>query len=918
MSATTEKEVSCKPLPLIINAAQKKNIELSKILDGIPYELSYLLNKHKRIEWRELCKLISNIKSFFTIKEFIELGKEYVEKESYIEGFILFSMLSSSNKLSSKLKNKLLKGGYSIIRPLYSCVNNQISFIEKNKTHLKIDVLPGYSHCPEIFYMSVGVLEKLGSKVAKKGFKLDFTLTETGGIYEISWEDVGYINRIKSWLRWLFNIEKAFVDLTESHNELFNQFQKLEQSEKLLQNQTTQLKTAYEIAKSIRQSLDLNKTLTVITNTLFIEANFASVRIKLFKDADGKDLNIESFSGTDLQNIGRIIKPIIIDKLEIGELSIFPKTGANIPDVEELMNYLMPIINISIHDSLILQTVTDYKNNLEEKVEQRTSELQSYQTKLSEIIELQNRFFTNISHEFRTPLTLILGPANQILEKSNDEELKENAKTIYRSALKLNTLANQLLDISRIEAGKMQLKTFEQNFGPVMEEIVSSFQSFAESKNIALKLDLKAKEIPIYLDRDKFEKIMNNLLSNAIKFTPSGGSVIVEVKHLPDTKLIEINVSDTGIGIPKIHLDRIFDRFYQVDNKLTREYEGTGVGLSLTKELVELHKGKISVESEEGKGSVFTVYLLLGKDHLLSEEIKENIKDNFDENNLDEEFEQIIAESISDRKKFYSEVKYESEASSNLPSLLIVEDNAEVRKYIINILKEYYRMIEASNGEDGLRVSLEQIPDLIISDIMMPKIDGFQLCRKLKADTRTSHIPLILLTAKTTIHDKLEGLETGADDYIMKPFESAELKARIKNLLLQRKRIHEHYKMHGMFEIVEEKITSVDKKFLQNVFDTINNHFSESSFSVEILAEKLFMSRSLLHKKLIALLGEPPVEIIKSVRLNKAAKLIEQNSGNITEIAYDVGFSDSSYFAACFKKQFGQSPSGYHSQHKKN
>ena len=248
----------------------------------------------------------------------------------------------------------------------------------------------------------------------------------------------------------------------------------------------------------------------------------------------------------------------------------------------------------------------------------------------------------------------------------------------------------------------------------------------------------------------------------------------------------------------------------------------------------------------------------------------------------------------------------------NKPLLLVVEDNPDVRNYIIDILVNYYKITEASNGEEGLCKSLNNIPDLIISDIMMPKLDGIQFCNKLKSDSRTSHIPLILLTAKATLKDKIEGLETGADDYIMKPFEASELKARIKNLLEQRKRIHEHFQKNGLFEIEKEKINSVDQKFLQKAAEIINKHISDPYFSVEKLAESLAVSRSLLHKKLVSLIGEPPGDLIRRTRLNKAAKLIEHNSGNITQIAFEVGFNDPSYFTACFKKQFGVSPSHYH------
>jgi len=312
--------------------------------------------------------------------------------------------------------------------------------------------------------------------------------------------------------------------------------------------------------------------------------------------------------------------------------------------------------------------------------------------------------------------------------------------------------------------------------------------------------------------------------------------------------------------------------------------------------LVELHKGKISVESEEGKGSTFKIILPLGKEHLLPEEIVEEGSFAEEESKKENKFTPPFDDSILVQSINKNEFVIEAIENADKPILLIVEDNSDVRKYITEILGDCYKIVEASNGEDGLSKSFEQIPDLIISDVMMPKMDGFQLCGKLKTDSRTSHIPVILLTAKATLNDKIEGLETGADDYIMKPFEASELKARIKNLLEQRKRIHEHFQKFGLFEVDKKHITSVDQKFLQKVSEIINQHIPDSSFSIEMLAENLAVSRSLLHKKLAALTGESPGDLIKRYRLNRAAQLIEYKFGKITELAFDVGFNVPSAF----------------------
>ena len=355
--------------------------------------------------------------------------------------------------------------------------------------------------------------------------------------------------------------------------------------------------------------------------------------------------------------------------------------------------------------------------------------------KLHEVDEIKTKFFTNISHEFRTPLTLILGPAKQLSEESIDEKTKIKADLIHRSARKLNRLVDELLDISKIESGEMKLKACPINLVSVVKEKSLPFYSLAERKNITFKLNCDDKEIIAYIDKDKVDKIITNVLSNAFKFTPEGGKVEVEI--LRKENEVHIIISDTGIGIPKDHIVKIFDRFYQVDGSHTREQEGTGIGLALTKELIDLHKGKIEVESEESKGSIFKLIFPLGKDHLRPEEICQEEK----EKDFEQEEKIIFSTDEFIETKEKHTVDAESLQKNSKPLLLIVEDNSDVRKYISMILENHYQIIEAKDGEEGLSKSYEHIPDLIISDVMMPKMDGFQLCSKLKTDSQNKSYP---------------------------------------------------------------------------------------------------------------------------------------------------------------------------------
>ncbi len=533
--------------------------------------------------------------------------------------------------------------------------------------------------------------------------------------------------------------------------------------------------------------------------------------------------------------------------------------------------------------------------------------------KLHEVDAMKSRFFANISHEFRTPLTLILGPVGEVMEEADKEETRHKLNVVQKNARRLLALVNQLLDLSKLESGNMKLQAVCLDVVSLVKGLSQSFSSYAERKRISLNVCSDQPSVIAYIDKDKFEKILTNILSNAFKFTPEGG--LIEISVTRDEAHVTVRINDTGIGIPADKLGRIFDRFYQVDDTHTRAQEGTGIGLSLTKELVDLHRGTIEIASQEGKGTTVSLRFPLGTKHLRPEEICSRVEG---QEGLWQPAVKVAPSDDVDEAKLPEEVDqpkppYELVSEPGETVVLVVEDNADVRDYVRRNLIDSYRVREAADGEEGWKESLEEMPDVIVSDVMMPNMDGFELCRRLKADERTSHIPVILLTAKAGSHDRIEGFDIGADDYIMKPFEPEEVKARIRNLIEQRKRIHEHFRKHGLLEIEEKQITPVDQRFLQNALAVITSHISDPAFGVELMAAEMAVSRSLLLKKCEALTGEPPSELIKRTRLSRAARLIEGKFGNVTEIALEVGFNNPSYFTECFRKQFGCPPSHYRS-----
>ncbi len=486
------KEVSCNVFITTFEFVKRKNIDLKLALKNIPYSLDYLLNKYNRIEWDVLCKLIGNLRPFTTISDFEEMGALDIKKgfnpESVISGFMFYSL----NKIPRIISNKIIKSGEHNV----SCIKGEIESLYNNRIRIKYYVDENHEFFPEFVYVIRGTFLEIGKQFRYREFKIDTIWIYKGAILDISWKKEGITFKLKRWLQWLFNIRKAFGDLTDSHEELLNQYNKLEESKTLLQRQTAQLKTTHEITKSIKQNLDIHNTLNTITIALVNNAGFSSACIKLFKDIEGEIFETEVFNGIDEENVNPINKSIIIDNEKIGELVIYPKVGVEIFENEELLNYLLPIINISIHDSLVLRTIIDYKNNLEIKVDDRTAELKKAHDKLFETIGLlqkaqhtQNQFFTNISHEFRTPLTLILGPVKQIIEKIKDEKIKNDLKVVHKNANKLLGLVNQLLDISKLESGNMKLQTSPQNIIPLLKALLQSFCSYAERKRISLKFN---------------------------------------------------------------------------------------------------------------------------------------------------------------------------------------------------------------------------------------------------------------------------------------------------------------------------------------------------------------------------------------------------------------------------------------------
>jgi len=552
------------------------------------------------------------------------------------------------------------------------------------------------------------------------------------------------------------------------------------------------------------------------------------------------------------------------------------------------------------------------QKELEKRVEERTREIKERDARIMEMDRMKTRFFANISHEFRTLVTLIINPLEAFASDTRfDKKDQGKLAMIRQNGQRLLNLVNQLLDLSKLDGGKLKLKLQNDNLTKSLNLTLSLFRSLAEKKGITYYYEIPEYDLIAYFDSDKLDTIINNLLSNAFKYTPSEGEVSCTVQYInseagQEEDLVTIAIWDNGPGVEEDKLSFIFDRFYQADDYNKVDSKGTGIGLSVAKEYIDLLHGDINVESKTGKGLSFKLIVPLGIKHL-------------------EESEYEIIAQLKDIKQKPAGDIISVESESAIPkqdhyhsgrgvSILIVEDHEGLRTFLREQLERDYTIFEANDGEEGLIKAIKLIPDIIISDVMMPGLDGIELCEKIKTNERTSHIPLILLTAKADIDDRLTGLESGADDYIIKPFNMDEVNVRIKNLVNQRKLLRKRYS--GSLNNSSDELTfnSYDINFIDRVATIVENHITDFEFSVKDLQDKTGMSHTQLYRKLFALTDMSPSKFIRTTRLKHAIRLLEQGDDNVSSVAFRSGFNNLSYFTKCFKELTGVSPSKYRQQ----
>lgn len=526
----------------------------------------------------------------------------------------------------------------------------------------------------------------------------------------------------------------------------------------------------------------------------------------------------------------------------------------------------------------------------------RERERQSMQ---QEMDLLKMRFFTNISHELKTPLSLILSPLEGLLKEAKDEKQYAQYQMIHRNASRLFNMVNQLLDFRKMDAGQVDLNLAEGDLNTFLKDTVDSFVEMANRREVNLQFYPSENQLYTSFDMRKVERIMFNLLSNAFKFTPAKGHIEVrcsiqaveDFEHLrvksDSSKVVLIQVKDTGIGIQPENLDRVFERFFQEHGSNSEYNEGSGIGLSIVREYAQVHGGEVLLESTTGLGTTFSVVIPY--------------------------LESVQKAKCSETELDVVEV---CEKEDHRPSILVVDDNDDFRAYIRQNLEAEYQVLEAANGEEGIQVAVDQIPDLIISDIMMPVLDGIEMCKQLKSDFRTSHVPIVLLTAVNNQQKMLDGFETGADDYITKPFNPDILASRVRNLIGQREKLQSNFKLQMQMTPKDIQVTTLDEKLINKAIEVVEANISNPEFSVSDLSQELSMSRVNLYKKLKSLTGHTPIEFIRAFRIKRAAQLLAQSQMGVSEVAYQVGFNDPRYFTRYFKAEFKMLPSEYAKKNK--
>ena len=731
------------------------------------------------------------------------------------------------------------------------------------------------------------------------------TLIEIGDIYNL----LNDPEQSLIWYRKSFDLAEKFhslKDISLSTLKIGNYYQKLN-SPNMAEKYYLQ---SFQTTKESGDKLLLRSLADTLSNSYAKRKNFnAAFRYKQLSKELGDSLN----EINRLADMTELEMKFEVDKIKKENEARQAISAGEIKRQKALRNYfvvcsiLLIMLGAAVYNGYMRKKrdnrlLTDQKHEIEEKnMEIRTQvekitfqkdEIERMLNELHESDEMKLRFFSNISHELRTPLTLILNPAENLLKSaSGNEDTKKQLESIYRNAQKLHDLTNQIMDLQKLDAGKMQLYTEKADIIEFCLGIASSFESLCHKKNLTIRFSSNYKSVITFFDKDKIGKIIINIISNALKFSYENSFIDTRIEIAES--LCHLTITDSGIGIPSEEIDNVFRRYYQIPAGTNLTGIGTGIGLAYVKELVGFMKGKVVIDSKVNNGTKVTISIPF-HEYMIEDK---------------SEFAIEIPETHPHpEKKGFDAAEFLKE-DNNEPTVLLVEDNDELRVFISDLLKSEFNVIVAKDGTSGLKTAFHNVPDIIISDVMMPGIDGYELCSILKKDFQTSHIPVILLTARDGAESSIKGYRSGADDYIIKPFDNEHLKLKVKNIIATREAARNKFDFKSILSSDSLNIGKTDKEFMRKCLAVIETHIDNSSFSVDNLAEALAFSNRNFYRKIRALTNQTPAELIRIYRLNYARQLLQNSNLKIFEISLAVGYEDTNKFRQAFKKQFGQSPS---------
>ena len=887
------REVSCKVIQALLQYMDERGVDPGIACHDIPYSYEHLRNKDERIEWDVFCRILRNLRPLWKDADFEAVGFDITRHSSFRSILAIGRLLFNGPEIYrwwGKSNNGL---GIQMI----NCVRPEVVQPERNRLLITLTLTPEHDYCREFFLITKGCFSAGTTVIGLPPAHVLLRELDHGALYDISFPLAeGIFSRLRRAISWPTSVRSIARDFEEANLSLYERYKELEDTREKVARQATQLKVAYDISRLIHSSLDLDSTLDAIVHSLVEVAGFAAAAITVDMATEGRRIERHAMAGKAFPGGITIARPLDGRGACIGEVTLSLASGMEIQHAGDLLDYVIPTIAMEIDDALSFTIVNDLRTTLERKVENRTRELKAMNEVLKQAQAGRDRLFANISHELRTPLTLILGPLEAMMEKSRKGAPRQRFAMMKKSADRLLYLINQMLELARLQSGDNALHAHPSALVPFLRGITMSYRSLATTRRITLTFHGGTEPIGLLLDHDKAEMLFNNLLMNAFKFTPDGGKIEVRVRKRPP--FADITISDSGVGIPKAELPHIFDRFYQGSASERHPTGGTGIGLSLAREIAELHHGTIRVaRSVVDRGTAFVVSLPIREDLTGTGSLPagdEASKRAFPEDSRDLSPSQLPSAGI---------VKTRAK-----DRILVIDDDPDVRLYIRDILGGVAQIVEAGDGDEGIRLAQETVPDLVICDIMMPGRNGNEVCRTLKEDVRTSHIPVILLTARAGTESRIEGLETGADDFIVKPFVARELRTRVRNLIALRASLRKRFLGEGRLRTEVLQAPSKEQQFLHRAINIVDRHMADESFDIDAFSGEAGLSRAQLHRKLVALTTCSAGEFLRRLRLERASDLLRANVGTVSEIAYQVGFTDPSHFARCFRHQFGVSP----------